>query len=100
MNRVQQRIFLAGAKDVRLLAARRFGKTDGGIGPRIWSTCETMPQCTGAFLGSSRKQLYARTIPGVIAAIERFYKLCEGTHFGWGRPPKNVPKPIIRPKSA
>lgn len=99
MNPVQQRIFLAGARDVRLLAARRFGKTDGGIGPRIWAVCESMPQCTGAFLGSSRKQLFARTIPGVIAAIERFYGLKEGTHFGWGRPPKSVPKPIIRPKS-
>ena len=50
-------------------------------------------------MGSSRKQLYARTIPGVIAAIERFYGLKEGTHFGWGKPPKDVPKCIIRPKS-
>ena len=29
MNRVQQRIFYAGARDLRVLAARRFGKTDG-----------------------------------------------------------------------
>ena len=99
MNKVQQRIFLSGARDVRLLAARRFGKTDGGIGPRIWATAQSMPQGAGAFLGSSRKQLYARTIPGVIAAVERFYGLKEGTHFGWGRPPKDVPKCIIRPKS-
>ena len=99
MNRIQQRIFYAGARDVRLLAARRFGKTDGGIGPRIWATAESMPQGAGAFLGSSRKQIYARTIPGVIAAVERFYGLKEGTHFGWGRPPKGVPKCIIRPKS-
>ena len=99
MNRVQQRLFLAGAKDVRLLAARRFGKTDGGIGPRLWAVAESMPQGAGAFLGSSRKQLYARTIPGVIAAIERFYGFKEGTHFGWGRPPKSVPKCIIRPKN-
>ena len=35
----------------------------------------------------------------MIAAIERFYGLREGTHFGWGRPPKSVPKCIIRPKS-
>ena len=99
MNRVQQRIFMAGARDVRLLAARRFGKTDGCIGPRIWAVAETMPQGAGAFLGSSRKQLFARTIPATIAAIERFYGMKEGTHFGWGRPPKDVPKCIIRPKS-
>lgn len=99
MNAVQQRIFYSGARHVWLLAARRFGKTDGCLGPRIWAVCESMPQGLGAFLGSSRKQLYARTIPGVIAAIERFYGLKEGVHFGWGRPPKNVPKCIIRPKS-
>ena len=99
LNPVQQRIFYSGARHVRLLAARRFGKTDGCIGPRIWAVCESMPQGLGAFLGASRKQLYSRTIPGVIAAIERFYGLKEGVHFGWGRPPKGVPKCIIRPKS-
>lgn len=99
MNKVQQRIFLAGARDVRLLAARRFGKTDGCIGPRIWAVADSQPQGAGAFLGSSRKQLFARTIPATIAAIERFYGFKEGTHFGWGKPPKDVPKCIIRPKS-
>ena len=99
MNRVQQRIFLAGAKDVRLLAARRFGKTDGGIGPRLWAVAESMPQGMGAFLGTSRKQLFQRTIPAAIAALRRFYNLQEGTHFGWGRPPKNVPPCIIKPPS-
>ena len=43
MNRVQQRIFYAGAKDVRILAARRFGKTDGCIGPRVWAVAQSMP---------------------------------------------------------
>ena len=47
MNRVQQRLFYAGARDVRLMAARRFGKTDGGIGPRIWATAQSMPQGAG-----------------------------------------------------
>ena len=99
MNAVQQRMFIAGAKDVRLLAARRFGKTDGGIGPRMWAVAQTMPRGSGAFLGSSRKQLFTRTIPAAIAAQERFYQLKEGVHFGWGRPPKGVEMPIIKPKS-
>ena len=99
MNRVQQRIFYAGARDLRVLAARRFGKTDGVIGPRIWAVCESMPQGAIAFLGASRKQLYARTVPGVIAAIERFYGFKEGVHFGWGKPPKGTPPCILRPKS-
>jgi len=99
MNRVQQRIFYAGARDLRVLAARRFGKTDGVLGPRIWAVAQTLPQGAGAFLGASRKQLYSRTIPGVIAALERFYGFKEGTHFGWGKPPKGTPQCIIRPKS-
>jgi hypothetical protein len=99
LNPVQQRIFMAGARDVRVLAARRFGKTDGVLGPRMWAVAESMPQGAGGFLGASRKQLYSRTVPGVIAALERFYGFKEGTHFGWGRPPRDVPKCIIRPKS-
>ncbi len=99
MNRVQQRMFYAGARDVRLVASRRFGKTDGGIGPRFWAVANSMPQGAGAMLGSSRKQLFSRTVPGVIAAIERFYGFKEGVHFGWGKPPKGTPLCIIRPKS-
>lgn len=99
LNPIQQQIFMAMPRHLRVLAARRFGKTDGVLGPRMWQTAETMPQGAGAFLGNSRKQLYGRTIPGVIAALERFYGFKEGTHFGWGKPPKDVPKCIIRPKS-
>lgn len=91
MNKKQQQIYYAGAKDVRVLGARRFGKTDGVIGPRIYTVSMSMPRGTNLWLGNSRKQLYTRTVPGTIAALERFYGLKEGTHFGWGRPPKWVP---------
>lgn len=99
MNRIQRRLFFSGARDQRVLAGRRFGKTDGVIGPRIYRVAESMPQATNGWIGSSRAQLYARTVPGTIAAIERFYGLVEGVHFGWGRPPKGVPLSIIRPKT-
>ena len=99
MNRVQQRIFYAGARDLRVVAARRFGKTDGVLGPRKWAVAHSLPQGAGGFLGASRKQLFSRTIPGVIAAMERFYGFKEGVHFGWGKPPKGTPPCIIRPKS-
>ena len=99
MNRVQQRIFYAGARDLRVVAARRFGKTDGVMGPRIWTVADSLPQGAGGFLGNSRKQLFHRTIPGVIAAMERFYGFKEGFHFGWGKPPKGTPPAIIRPKN-
>lgn len=99
MNAMQQRIYYSSARDVRLLASRRFGKTDGSIGPRIYRVSMAMPRATNIWLGNSRKQLYTRTVPGTIAAIERFFGLREGTHFGWGRPPKWVPRPIVMPKT-
>ena len=99
LNPVQQRIFYAGARDVRVVAARRFGKTDGVLGPRRWAVAQSLPQGAGGFLGTSRKQLFSRTVPGMIAAIERFYGMKEGVHFGWGKPPKGTPPCIIRPKS-
>lgn len=99
MNKVQQRMYFTCAKDVRLLASRRFGKTDGSIAPRIYTVSMSMPKATNLWLGNSRKQLYTRTVPGTIAALERFYHIKEGQHFGWGRPPKGVPQPIIKPKT-
>lgn len=99
MNRMQQIIHYSGARDVRLLASRRFGKTDGCIAPRVKSVSSSLPRSTNIWLGNSRKQLYTRTVPGTIAAIERFYKFREGVHFGWGRMPSKYPKPIIEPRS-
>ena len=99
LNHKQQQLYYTQAKDVRLLAARRFGKTDGSIGPRIYAVTQSMPRATNLWLGNSRKQLYTRTVPGTIAAIERVFRIKEGTHFGWGKPPRWVPSPIIKPKS-
>lgn len=99
MNKMQQRIYYSKPRDVRLIGSRRFGKTDGCIGPRIYTVSHALPQSTNIWLGNSRKQLYSRTVPGTIAAIERFYGLREGVHFGWGRPPSWVRQPIIKPKS-
>lgn len=99
MNRMQQRIHYAGARDVRLTASRRFGKTDGCIGPRMYEVTLSMPRSTNIILCTSRKQGYTRTVPGMIAAIERFFRVKEGIHFGWGRPPKGIPAPILKPKT-
>ncbi len=99
LNHKQQQLYYTQAKDVRLLAARRFGKTDGSIAPRIYAVTQSMPRATNLWLGNSRKQLYTRTVPGTIAALERVFRINEGTHFGWGKPPRWVPSPIIKPKS-
>ena len=99
MNPKQQQIFYSNPRTLYLLASRRFGKTDGGIGPRIYRTQQALPGSTNVILGSSRAQLLRRTVPGMIAAIERFFRIKEGRHFGFGKPPKWVPKPIMTPRS-
>lgn len=99
MNFKQQEIYYAGARFLNVLGARRFGKTDAVIGPRMVSVANSMPRGAGAWIGSSRKQLMVRTVPGTIAAITRFYGLIEGIHFGYGQPPKDVPDCYIKPKT-
>ena len=99
LNYKQYLIYLMNVRDGRLLGARRFGKTDGTLGPRIYRVSKSMPRATNIWLGNSRKQLYTRTVPGTIAAIERFFGLKEGRHFGWGKPPRWVKSPIIKPKT-
>ena len=84
MNHVQQLAFYAGARDLWVEAARRFGKTDGILGPRIWAAADSQPQGAGGFLGASRKQLFSRTIPGVIAAVERsLYRRGDPVKVSW-----------------
>lgn len=100
MNPIQQRIYYAGAKHIRAICSRRFGKTDGIIGPQSGRVTSSMPQGAGIWAGNSRKQLFTRTVPATLAAIERFWGWREGQHFWWGQPPSklNIPRPIIKPK--
>ena len=100
MNPMQQRIFYAGARHVRVRAARRFGKTDGVAGPQAGRVVQSMPRGVGIWCGNSNRQLLARTAPATLAAMQRFWGFQEGRHYWWGQPPKklNIPKPIIAPK--
>lgn len=98
MNPVQQRISYMMGRDMRLLAARRLGKTDT-VGYIINAYAQSMPRGVGGWVAANRRQLYARTIPGSIAAMNRFFNYTEGVHFGFGRPPKGVPRPVTPPKS-
>ena len=81
------------AHDVRGVASRRVGKTES-IGDRVFQVGKSMPQGLGAWGGISRAQLYCKLIPGALTAMSRFYGLTEGTHYGAGKPPSWVPKPI------
>ena len=57
MNHKQYLMYLMNVRDGRLLGSRRFGKTDGSIGPRIYRVSQSMPRATNIWLGNSRKQL-------------------------------------------
>ena len=100
MNPAQQMIYNICARNTRIIAARRFGKTDGVIGPFMVRVAQSMPRGAGIWLGNSRKQLLTRTVPATLAAIERISGWREGVHYWWGRPPDklHIPKPIIKPK--
>jgi len=93
MNRPQRMNHIIKAHDVRGVASRRVGKTES-IGDRVFQVAKSMPQGLGAWGGISRAQLYCKLIPGALSAMSRFYGLTEGTHYGAGKPPSWVPKPI------
>ena len=97
---MQQRIYYAGARHIRVRAARRFGKTDGVAGPQIGRVVQSMPRGVGIWCGNSNRQLLARTAPATLSAMQRFWGMQEGRHYWWGRPPAKlgIPKPIIAPK--
>jgi hypothetical protein len=100
MNPMQQRIYYAGARDIRVRAARRFGKTDGVAGPQAGRVVQSMPRGVGVWCGNSNRQLLARTAPATLAAMQRFWGFQEGRHYWWGKPPAKlgIPSPIIAPK--
>lgn len=100
MNPKQQQIYFAGAREIRVRAARRFGKTDGVAGPQAGRVVQSMPRGVGIWCGNSNRQLLARTAPATLSAMQRFWGLQEGRHYWWGQPPKQlgIPRPIITPK--
>lgn len=93
MNRPQRMAHVIQAHDERGVASRRVGKTEH-IGDRAFQVAKSMPQGMGAWGGISRAQLMCKLIPSALAAMARFYGLTPGVHYGPGKPPSWVPKPI------
>jgi len=83
-----------------LVCARRFGKSDGLMGPDLLTDVQHMPKSVGWIYQATFKQLLARTIPATLAFLER-YGYREDFHFFVGRKaPKwmNFEMPYIQPR--
>ena len=99
LTKFQQQSLYMGAKDERVIAARRVGKTDGLVAPYVWTASNSMPGMLGAWVAVSRQQGFGKTIPSTMAAMERMFGFTQGIHFGWGRPPKHARESIFKPKN-
>lgn len=100
LNPAQLTVYNFGARTTTVEAGRGMGKTDGLISPYMIRSTQSMPRGTGLFLGNSIKQLFAKTVPNTITAIERMTGLREGVHFFRGHAPAKCKfkEPIVKPK--
>ena len=101
LNPAQLTVYNFCARHTTVEAGRATGKTDGLIAPYIIRCVQSMPGATGLFLGNSIKQLFSRTVPAVIHALERMgFK--EGIHYFRGHAPKkaNFKEPYVRQAAA
>ena len=85
LNQGQRYIYELLPRLLTLVAARRFGKTDGIQGPYLSRLVSYFPRGKGAIYCATLKQGLTRTVPGTIAAIERITKWKNGVHFFVGR---------------
>ena len=78
LTKFQQQSLYMGAKDERVIAARRVGKTDGLVAPYVWTASNSMPGMLGAWVAVSRQQGFGKTIPSTMAAMERMFGFTQG----------------------
>lgn len=97
-NDVQRRVQLIAARTSVIVAGRRTGKTDSIASPFSLRNMQRMPGSGGGIVVPTFKHGLTNTIPGMLAAWERWgYR--EGIHYVVGRkPPKFFKDPIIKPR--
>ncbi len=100
-NDGQRYLLHLAANQERIIASRRFGKSDGIIAPRLLRNVQQMPRSAGAIYGATFKQILTRTLPATIAALERMNFKNEIHYFIGRRAPKNMgfKTPYINPSS-
>lgn len=96
-NDAQRMTQLVGANTTVIVAGRRTGKTDSIAAPFVLRNMQRMVGSTGAIVVPTFKHGLTNTLPGLLAAWERWgYK--RGVHYEIGRrPPKSFSKPITEP---
>jgi hypothetical protein len=99
-NRGQLYVHELSPNSKTLVCSRRFGKSDGIMGPDLLFDVQHMPRSVGWLYQATYKQLLSRTWPATQAFLER-YNYKEDVHYFAGRrAPKwlNFKLPYIHPK--
>lgn len=97
-NRPQLLAQWIGARTTVIVAGRRTGKTDSIAAPYVYKMMSRMVGSTGGIVVPTFKHGLTNTIPGLLAAWER-WGLKKGIHYVVGRrPPKQFAAPITEPK--
>lgn len=100
-NPGQRELMFIGANSETIVAARRFGKSDGIIAPRMLRNAQAMPKSSGAIYAATFQQALSRTIPAAIFALSRWGFKHERHFYIGRRAPKSADfqLPYIEPQS-
>lgn len=97
-NDVQRLVQLIAARVSVIVAGRRTGKTDSIASPFVLRNMQRMPGSGGGIVVPTFKHGLTNTIPGMLAAWQR-WGFIEGIHYVIGKqPPVYFKDPIIKPR--
>lgn len=96
-NKPQRLTQLIGAKTTVIVAGRRTGKTDSIAAPFVLRNMQRMVGSTGGIVVPTFKHGLTNTIPGLLAAWNRWGYIRDVHYVIGKRPPKSFGKPIIEP---
>lgn len=100
-NPGQLELMYIGANSETIIAARRFGKSDGIIAPRMLRNAQHMPKSAGAIYAATFQQALSRTLPAAVHALSRWGYINERHFFIGRKAPRtaNFERPYIEPAS-
>jgi len=100
-NPGQLELMYIGANSETIIAARRFGKSDGIIAPRMLRNAQHMPKSAGAIYAATFQQALSRTLPAAVHALSRWGYINERHYFIGRKAPRsaNFELPYIAPSS-